>query len=141
VLAGGLVAGAGLVWLAQLPDHPAYALHVLAPTLVVAAGTSLTMMPGIVAATAGVAPRNAGVASGLINVCRQLGAALGLAVLVTVASAVTSRSGAHDGAYSANAVVLGYHAALLGVAAASVATALLSLFLTGRQEQGGAARP
>lgn len=136
VLAGGLVAGAGLVWLAQLPAHSAYALHVLAPTLVVAAGTSLTMMPGVVAATAGVAPRNAGVASGLINVCRQLGAALGLAVLVTVASAVTSHSRAHGPA----AVVLGYHAALLAVAAASVATALLSLFLTGRTEQGGAAR-
>lgn len=95
VLAGGLIVAAGLVWLAQLPTHSAYALHVLAPTLVVAAGTSVTMMPGIVAATSGVAPRNAGVASGLINMCRQLGAALGLAVLVTLASAITSHSHAH----------------------------------------------
>jgi Na+/melibiose symporter-like transporter len=55
VLAGGLIAAAGLAWLAQLPAHSAYALHVLAPTLVVAAGTSVTMMPGIVAATNGVA--------------------------------------------------------------------------------------
>jgi hypothetical protein len=57
---------------------------------------SVTTMPGIVAATTGVAPRNAGVASGLIRMCRQLGAAaLGLAVLVTVAAAITSHSHAH----------------------------------------------
>ena len=125
VLAGGLVAAAGLVWLAQLPAHSGYVLHVLAPTLVVAAGTSVTMMPGVAAATSGVAPRDAGVASGLLNMSRQLGAALGLAVMVTVASAVTSHSRAHGPA----AVIGGYHAALLVVAAASVATALTSLFL------------
>jgi hypothetical protein len=70
----------------------------------VVAGASVTMMPGIVAATAGVAPRNAGVASGLINMCRQLGPALGLAALVTAASAVTRHSRAHGPA----AVVQGY---------------------------------
>jgi MFS family permease len=128
------------VWLAQLPAHSAYPLHVLAPTLAVAAGTSVTMMPTIVAATTGVAPRNAGVASGLINMCRQLGAALGLAVLVTVASVITSHSQAHGPA----AVVQGYHTALLAVAAASVATALISLFLkrteAPRPEQTDAAK-
>lgn len=141
VLTGGLIAAAGLAWLAQLPTHSAYVVHVLAPTLVVAAGTSVTMMPGIVAATTGVATRNAGVASGLINMCRQLGAALGLAVLATVASAITSHSHPHGPA----AVLQGYHTALLVVAAASVATALISLFLKGaeapRPEQRDTAKP
>lgn len=127
VLGGGLLAAAGLVWLAQLPTHSAYAAHVLGPTLVVAAGTSVTMMPAIVAATSGIAPRNAGVASGLLNMCRQLGAALGLAALVTLASSVTS----HSHAPGAAAVVHGYHTALLVIAAASVATALISLLLRG----------
>jgi hypothetical protein len=77
----------------------------------------------------------------LINMCRQLGAALGLAVLVTVASAITSHSHAHGPA----AILLGYHTALLVVGAASVATALISLFLKGaeahRPEQRAVSTP
>jgi EmrB/QacA subfamily drug resistance transporter len=125
VLAGGLVAGAGLVWLAQLPTRSDYAGHVLLPTLVVGAGTSVTMMPAVVAATTGVASRNAGVGSGLLNMCRQLGAALGLAALVTVASTVTG----HSAGTGAGPVVHGYRVALLITGALSVATALLALFL------------
>jgi EmrB/QacA subfamily drug resistance transporter len=125
VLAGGLIAAAGLVWLAQLPVHSAYAVHVLAPTLIVGAGISLTMMPTIVAATAGIDPRNAGVASGMINMSRQIGGALGLAALVTVAATVTRHSHASGPA----GVVHGYRTALLVVAAVSVATAAISLLL------------
>ncbi|NDZ82361.1 MFS transporter [Streptomyces sp. SID10853] len=125
VLVGGLVAAVGLVWLARLPVHSDYVGHVLLPTLVIGAGTSVMMMPAIVAATTGVAPQNAGAASGLINMCRQLGAALGLAALVTLASSVTG----HSGATGAASVVDGYRVALLIVAAISVATALIALFL------------
>jgi MFS family permease len=125
VLAGGLIAAAGLVWLAQLPVHSAYAVHVLAPTVIVGAGISLTMMPTVVAATAGIDPRNAGVASGMINMSRQIGGALGLAALVTAAATVTRHSQASGPA----AVVHGYHTALLVVAAVSVATAAISLLL------------
>ncbi|MGI5231238.1 DHA2 family efflux MFS transporter permease subunit [Actinoallomurus sp. CA-142502] len=124
VLGGGLVTAAGLVWLARLPAHSDYVAHVLLPTLVVGAGMSVMMMPAVVAATAGVAPRNAGVASGLINMCRQLGAALGLAALVTVAATVTRHGSAP--------VVDGYRIALLVVSAAGVVTALISFFLKER---------
>ncbi|GAA5154849.1 MULTISPECIES: MFS transporter [Amycolatopsis] len=129
VVGGALVAAAGLWWLSGLPAHPAYVTHVLAPTLVVGAGTSLTMMPGIVAATTGVDPRHAGVASGLLNMCRQLGGALGIAALVTLASTVTGPGAANDPA----AVVHGYRAALLALAALSVATAVIALFLEGNR--------
>jgi Na+/melibiose symporter-like transporter len=125
LLAGALIAAAGLVWLAQLPTHSAYAAHVLAPTLVVGAGLSVTMMPAVVAATSGVDPRNAGVASGLLNMSRQLSGALGIAALVTVASTATSQSHATGAA----SVVHGYHAALLVIAAVSLVTGLLSLLL------------
>ncbi|MGH3378977.1 MAG: MFS transporter [Actinoallomurus sp.] len=125
VVAGSLVAAAGLVWLAELPTHSDYVPHVLLPTLAVGAGTSVMIMPAVVAATTGVAPRNAGVASGLLNMCRQLGAALGLAALVTVASSVTRHSHANGPA----AVVQGYRTALLVVAAVGVVTAVISLFL------------
>ncbi len=125
VVSGALAAAAGLLWLGRLSAYPAYVGHVLLPTLVVGAGTSLTIMPAVVAATAGVDPRNAGVASGLINMCRQLGAALGLAALVTVAAGVTS----HSHATGAAAVVEGYRAAFYAIAAASAATAALALML------------
>jgi Na+/melibiose symporter-like transporter len=135
VLGGGLIAAAGLVWLAQLPAHSAYAAHILAPTLVVGAGTSVMMMPGIVAATTGIDPRNAGVASGLINMCRQTGGALGLAALVTVASTVTRQSHSSGPV----PVVHGYHVALLAAAAVSLATATISLFLSGDRSSSPAA--
>jgi EmrB/QacA subfamily drug resistance transporter len=134
VVGGGLVTAAGLVWLAQLPTHFDYVSDGLLPTLVVGAGTSVMMMPAIVAATTGVAPRDAGVASGLINMCRQLGAALGLAALVTVASTVTHNSRASGSA----AVVDGYRIAFFVIAAVSVVTAPLALFLKGAEE---ASRP
>jgi hypothetical protein len=43
-MAGGLIAAAGLAWLAQLPTHSGYSLHVLAPTLVVAAASVATAL-------------------------------------------------------------------------------------------------
>src|SRR3954470_14704923 len=132
---GGLVCAAGLVWLARLPAQADYVAYVLLPTLVVAAGTSVMMMPAVVAATTGVAPRDAGVASGMLNMCRQLGAALGLAVLVTVASTVTHNSQATGPA----AVVDGYRVAFRTIAAISVVTALLSLFL--KEAGAEASRP
>jgi EmrB/QacA subfamily drug resistance transporter len=138
VLGGCLLTAAGLVWLAQLPTHPAYLIHVLAPTVVVAAGTSATMMPVIAASTNGVDPRNAGIASGLMNMCRQLGGALGVAALVTVATTVTS----HDPAGDPASTVHGYRTALLVIAAISLAAAAISLRLKGtRTDQRHTAAP
>jgi protein-S-isoprenylcysteine O-methyltransferase Ste14 len=88
---------------------------------------SVMMMPAIMAATTGIDRRNAGVASGLVNMSRQVGAALGLAALVTVAFTVTHQSHSSGPA----SVVRGYHTALLVVAAVSLVTAMISLPLKG----------
>jgi EmrB/QacA subfamily drug resistance transporter len=130
VVIGGTVAAAGLVWVGALPTHSVYVTHVLLPTLVVGAGISLTMMPAIVASTSGIDPRDAGVASGLLNMCRQLGAALGLAVLVTVAATVTS----HSTAGGNTAVVDGYRAAFWALAVLSLGTAALAMRLKPAQD-------
>ncbi|MGQ4516504.1 MFS transporter [Streptomyces sp. DW26H14] len=134
VVIGGLIAAAGLVWVGRLPVHSGYVAGVLLPTVVVGAGTSLTMMPAIVASTSGIDPSNAGVASGLINMCRQLGAALGLAALVTIAATVTS----HSTAGGNTAVVEGYRVAFYAIAALSLATAALALRLKPAQNTAAA---
>ncbi|MET8725029.1 MFS transporter [Streptomyces misionensis] len=136
VVVGGIVAAAGLAWLGRLPVRSAYVGHVLPPTVVVGAGTSLIMMPAIVAATSGIDPRDAGVASGLINMCRQLGAALGLSALVTVATTVTRHSSGPADA----AVVHGYRVAFYALAALSLLGAALALLLRTAQDDEGRTR-
>jgi hypothetical protein len=87
------------------------------------------------AVDAGNTPRNAGVASGLISMGRQAGGALGLAALVTAASTVTRQSHSSGPV----PVVHGYHIALLAAAAVSLATATISLFLSGDRSPSPAA--
>lgn len=133
ILAGGLTSAAGLVWLAHLPTHSAYAGHLLIPTLLAGVGMSVMVLPITGAATAGVDPRDAGVASGLANMGRQVGGALGLAALATLAASATSHSTTHGAA----AVVHGYDTALFAVAGVSALAALLGRLL----KTGPAARP
>ncbi|MHA6765150.1 MFS transporter [Streptacidiphilus sp. PAMC 29251] len=122
---GMVVATAGLLWLTRLPADPAYLAHVLLPTLVVGAGFSISILPVTLAATAGVPHQDAGLASGLLSVSRQIGGALGLAVLVTVsASATTTQLQAHHS--QADATLHGYHLALLIAAGISLLAALFA---------------
>jgi len=73
----------GMLWLTQLGEHSGYA-SVVGPLMVFGLGNGLAFVPLTSAALEGVDPRDAGAASGLVNVMQQLGGALGLAVLVTV---------------------------------------------------------
>jgi EmrB/QacA subfamily drug resistance transporter len=126
---GAIITAAGLLWLTQLPDHAAYAGHVLAPTLVLAAGLSVMILPLTIAATAGVPHHEAGVASGLMNVGRQLGGAVGLAVLVTVSSSAAQHARGRD---LVDATLHGYHIAFLIAAGVALLCALATLPLGNR---------
>ena len=110
VLAGGmLLIGLGLLWLTRVPADGHYAADVLGPSLLCAAGIGFSFVPVTIAATAGVARGEAGLASGLVNTSRQMGGSLGLALLATVA---TQRTAALAGAVPpAEAVTEGFHRA------------------------------
>ncbi|MFI1717593.1 MFS transporter [Streptomyces litmocidini] len=83
---GALLAAAGLAWFALISPEGSFLTDVLGPSLVTSVGAGLVLAPVTAAATTGVAPREAGTASGLMNSSRQLGGSIGLAALATVAA-------------------------------------------------------
>jgi EmrB/QacA subfamily drug resistance transporter len=88
-VAGSLIALAGLVLFARIPVDGHVFADVIVPAVVVGFGTGLVFIPASIAALAGVPAARSGVASALLNVSRQLGGALGLAVISTI---ITSRT-------------------------------------------------
>jgi EmrB/QacA subfamily drug resistance transporter len=123
---GFLLAAAGLVLLTQLPVDGSYAVNVLPALLLAALGMGGVFMPLTLVATTGLEDQDQGLASGLFNTSQQIGGALGLAVLSTLA---TSKSHAAGGA-PAHALVVGFHwafgvGAVVTLAALAVMVALL----------------
>jgi EmrB/QacA subfamily drug resistance transporter len=90
LLAGlGLIAVA-LLWFAQVPTEGVYVSDLLGPMLVAAVGLGFAFVPVTIAAVSRVSADESGFASGLINTSQQIGGALGLAVLGTIASSKTT---------------------------------------------------
>ncbi|MEU6412248.1 MFS transporter [Microbispora sp. NPDC046933] len=115
---GLLTLAAGLAWLARAPEHGTFLVDLLGPTVLVGAGLGLAFVPLTALGVTGVPGERAGVASGLITTTRQVGGALGLAVLTSVAGL-------------APAGVTGYRYAFLAAAAISLVAATAA-FLKGR---------
>ncbi|MGH8963563.1 MAG: MFS transporter [Jatrophihabitantaceae bacterium] len=84
----------GMLWLTQLGEHSNY-LSLVGPLLVFGLGNGLAFVPLTTTALDGVAPADAGAASGLVNVMQQVGGSLGLAVLVTVFGAASKDAARH----------------------------------------------
>ncbi|MGH2982223.1 MAG: MFS transporter, partial [Solirubrobacterales bacterium] len=121
VMAAGMVfIAAGLLWFAQVSADGAYLDDILGPSLLAAIGLGFAFVTSTIAAVSGVADHEAGLASGLINTSQQIGGALGLAVLSTIANSVTGDS------LAPGQLTDGFQAAFLGGAA----IALLGLVAT-----------
>lgn len=86
LIVGALVSAAGLAWLANLQPHGTYWTTLFGSSVLMNFGIGLSIPPITFAATARVPAGQAGLSSGLINTTRQVGDAIGLAVLVTVAT-------------------------------------------------------
>ncbi len=91
ILVGGLVLTAiGLLLFTQVSAGGSFGGDVLLPSIVVALGLGFSFVPITIVALAGVTPNEAGLASGLINTAQQVGGALGLAILGSIATSRTN---------------------------------------------------
>ncbi len=127
VLGAGLVLmAAGMALFALLIEvNGSYAADVLAPGLLASVGIGLTVVPSTVAATAATAPSEAGLASGLVNTSRQMGGALGLAILASLAAQFAAHLFNSDYQAPLLALTNGFRLAyLLGAAFAAIAAVL-----------------
>jgi EmrB/QacA subfamily drug resistance transporter len=124
-----LIAGA-LLWFSRVPaSGGSYAADVLGPSLLAAVGLGFAFVPVTIAAVTGTEPREAGLASGLINTSQQVGGALGLAILATVANSRT-QDVVHAGVHSTTvALTKGFDRAFLFGAGFAVAGAILAAVL------------
>ena len=91
-VAGALLSLAGLLLFARIPAYGQLLTDIVLPSVVVGLGGGLMLLSTTIAAMSGVCPEHHGVAAALLNVSRQLGGALGLAAISTVAAAVAARS-------------------------------------------------
>ncbi|MCL7496299.1 DHA2 family efflux MFS transporter permease subunit [Streptomyces sp. MCA2] len=85
-IAGAVISASGMAWQGTMDVDGTYLGTILGPGILMALGAGLTATPIAAIATSGAAPADQGLVSGLINTSRQMGGALGLSVLSTVAA-------------------------------------------------------
>jgi EmrB/QacA subfamily drug resistance transporter len=117
---GMLLTAAGLLLLTQLPVDGSYITSVLPSILLSSLGMGAVFMPLTLVATTGLKNEDQGLASGLFNTSQQIGGALGLAILSTIATSKTASAGGT----ATEALVVGFHWAF-GVGAVIMLAALV----------------
>jgi predicted MFS family arabinose efflux permease len=114
----------GLLLLARTPVDASYARDILPAMIVLGLGAGLAFPSLMTLAMSGATPSDSGLASGLVNTSLQVGGAIGLAVLATLATERTDGA-LSDGESPASALTSGYHLAyLVGVGLVLVAIAV-----------------
>jgi EmrB/QacA subfamily drug resistance transporter len=130
LLPGLALIAAGLALFSRVPVDGSYVAHILPTMLLIGTGAGIAFPALMTLAMAGVEPSDAGLASGLVNTTVQVGGAIGLAVLATLASMRTGSLLA-SGHAAPEALTQGYRlafllAALLTVAAIGVGLTVLA---------------
>jgi MFS family permease len=132
LLVGPALATLGILWVSRITVTSSY-LDILGPLIVIALGMGSSFVPLTLSAVSGVKPNEAGLASALLNTMQQIGGALGLAVLATVAiDAANSKFAALHQPTSAAmkiATTHGYSMAFLVAAAISFGGLLISIIV------------
>jgi EmrB/QacA subfamily drug resistance transporter len=138
--AGLLVAAVGLVLFARAPVDGSFVVDVLPSMILLGVGAGMAFNPVLLAAMSDVDPTESGLASGVVNTAFMMGGALGLAVLVSLASSRTDslRASAHGPLASLNG---GYHAAFLVGALFAASAAIIGGTLLRTRQQAHAGAP
>jgi EmrB/QacA subfamily drug resistance transporter len=132
LLTGQLVVAAALAMLGLGPSNAVYPLHLLLPLALLGLGGGLSFPALAIVAMSDTGPADAGLASGLLNTTGQVGGALGLAVLATLAGA-RALGLVRGGASTADALAGGYHLAwLVGAGVVLITFAVAAAILPGR---------
>ncbi|GAB3599296.1 MFS transporter [Microbacterium tumbae] len=130
VTAGLAITFTGMAWLSLIDEQSSYWAAVALPMLLLGAGQGIGFAPLTAAGVAGIDERDAGAAAGAVNVAHQLGGALGVSVMVAVATA--SAPGESTAAVaSESAIGLATGAVLLGIAF----LAAMALILPGARQR------
>jgi predicted MFS family arabinose efflux permease len=154
ILAGATAVAGGMFWFSRLTEHAGYAGQLLGPMLVTSCGLGLVFVPLSLVALHNVAERDSGVASSLLNTGQQVGGAIGLAALGTIAwstvadtvrTTTAAIAAGHQPAQSpaqltAHALASGFSQAFLaaaGIALLALLIAIATIRVT-RQELTGA---
>jgi predicted MFS family arabinose efflux permease len=147
LVAGLVSSGAGLLLFARSPVEESYIVDILPVMLLLGAGAGLAFPALMTLAMSGATESDAGLASGLVNTTVQVGGAIGLAVLATLATERTDGLLA-DGRSVDSALNSGYHLAyLIGAVLVAIAVAVAMGVLRsegrapGREEAGPEAEP
>jgi EmrB/QacA subfamily drug resistance transporter len=137
-----LVAGLGLLAVAMLmlvatpSTKGGFATHVLPASLVAAGGMSLAYIPTLMSAVSHAKKEESGLASGIVNTSYQIGSALGLAIMVAIASAQTLSDG-NNGIPSMDALNNGFHLAFIAAAVVAAISAIVAFVAIKKPNAGG----
>jgi EmrB/QacA subfamily drug resistance transporter len=134
---GLLFVAGGLFWFSRVPGTGGtFAADVLGPSILAAIGLGLSFVPVTIAAVTGTRPHEAGLASGLVNTAQQVGGALGLAILASIANSRTQdvlQGGQHNAAI---ALTKGFERAfLVGTGFALVGALLAAVLISSRDSR------
>jgi len=134
LIAGGMaILGVGMLLFTQVSVGGSYAAHLLPGFLIVALGMAMCFVPISIAALAGVKQAEAGLASGLINTSQQIGGAVGIALLSTIAISRTKDKVA-TGSPLPEALTSGFQLAFWVGAAIAAAGVIAALVLIRNEE-------
>jgi EmrB/QacA subfamily drug resistance transporter len=130
ILASGLAfVSVGLLWFTQISVGGGLVSDILGPSLLAAIGLGFGFVTSTIAAVAGVEEREQGLASGLINTSQQIGGALGLAVLSTIATSRTNDVMATGNSTLTNALNEGFQSAFFAGAVIAALGVVATLVL------------